>query len=102
MTNVHYADDLVLFTYTHCQVESQLHCVEQAAVGIGFSVNAKKKKNRVHFKWQASKISDKFTYLGRKISSSENDVSLRIGKAIDTSLMVWKSGLSDKIKGNFY
>ena len=37
-----YADDIALLAYTPNQVKSQLHCLEQAARGIGLHVNADK------------------------------------------------------------
>ena len=40
MTDAHYADDLALLANTPDQAELQLHSLEQAAGGIGFSMNA--------------------------------------------------------------
>ena len=48
---------------------------------------------------------DKFTYLGRSISSTENDISMILAKAqtaIDRLSIIWKSVLSNKIKRNFF
>ena len=50
------------------------------------------------------KLGDKFTYLGSSVSSSENDVNMRLAKtrtAIDCSVIIWKSNLFDKMKLNF-
>ena len=51
------------------------------------------------------KLVDKFTYLGRIISSSKNDINMQLAKtwtAINRLLIIWKSDPSDKIKGNFF
>ena len=44
------------------------------------------------------------TYIGSNISSTENDVNIRIVKAwcaIDMLSIIWKSSLSDKLKLDF-
>ena len=51
------------------------------------------------------KLVDQFPYLGNKISSTEKDVKIRLGKAwnaIDKLSIIWKSDLSDEIKRNFF
>ena len=48
---------------------------------------------------------DKFTYLGRNFSSTENDISTRLVKAwsaIDRLSVIWKSDISDKLNRNFF
>ena len=50
-------------------------------------------------------LEDKFTYLGSSVSSTKNDINMRLAKAriaIDRLSIVWKSGLSDKIKRNSF
>ena len=42
ITNADYADNITLLTNTPAQAESLLHCLEQAAGGIGLHVNADK------------------------------------------------------------
>ena len=42
MTDVDYADDLVLLTNKPAKVESSMHSLEQAAIGIGFYVDPNK------------------------------------------------------------
>ena len=51
------------------------------------------------------KLVDKFTYLGISISSTENDINMRLSKAwtaIDRLLIILKSDLSDEIQRNFF
>ena len=91
-TEVNYADDLVLFANTPAHAKSLLHSLEQAAGGIGLYVNANK--------W-----CETFTYLGRNILFTESDVYVRLENAwtaIGKLLTIWKSGLSEKIKRDFY
>ena len=79
-----------------------MHCLEQAARGIGFYMNADKTEFMC-FKQDGAistlsakplKIIEQFTYLGNIISSTESDVN--IGKAwtaIDSLLIICKSDL---------
>ena len=51
----------------------------------------------INLKGKPLKLVDQFTYLGSNISSTESDVSIRIGKArttFDRLLIIWKSDLS--------
>ena len=48
---------------------------------------------------------DKFTYLGRSVSSAEKDIDTRLTKAwtaIDRLSIIWKSDLTDKMKRSFF
>ena len=48
---------------------------------------------------------EKFTCLSSSISSTERDINMQLGKlwtAINKLLIIWKSGLSDEIKCNFF
>ena len=50
-------------------------------------------------------ILDKFTYLGRSISSTEKDIDMRLTKAwmaIDRLSIIWKSDLTDKMRRSFF
>ena len=50
------------------------------------------------------KLVDNFAYLESSISSTENDINMRLARAwtvIDRLAIIWKSKLSDKIKRNF-
>ena len=49
--------------------------------------------------------SDKFTYLGSSVSSTEKDIDTRLTKAwtaIDRLSIIWKSDLTDKMKRSFF
>ena len=48
---------------------------------------------------------DKFTYLVNSVSSTEKDIDTRLTKAwtaIDKLSIIWKSDLTDKMKGGFF
>ena len=48
---------------------------------------------------------DKFTYLGSNVSSTEKDIDTRLTKAwtaIDKLSIIWKSGLTDKMKRSLF
>ena len=54
---------------------------------------------------RSPKLVDKFTYLGRSVSSTKNDINTWLAKAwlaIDRLSVIWKSDLSDKIKHSFF
>ena len=51
------------------------------------------------------KLVDKFTYLRSSVSSTENDINMRLARpwtAINRLLVICKSNLSDKIKHSFF
>ena len=51
------------------------------------------------------KLVDKFTYLGRSVSSIEADINTPVANAwaaIDRLSVIWKSDLTDKIKRSFF
>ena len=51
------------------------------------------------------KVVDKFTYLGSSVSSTEKDIDPQQTKAwtaIDKLSIIWKSDLTDKMKGSFF
>ena len=53
----------------------------------------------------ALKLVDKFTYLGRSISSTERDINMQLTKAwtaIDWLSVIWKSDLTNKMKCSFF
>ena len=75
---------------TPTQAEPLLHNLEQAAGGIGLlHVNADKTEYMCfNQKGDVStlnggylKLMDKFTYLGNSVSSTENDINMRLAKA---------------------
>ena len=83
-----YANDIVLLANTPAQAKTLLHCLEQAAAGIGIHVN-KDKTDYMCFnqigdistlKSGALKLVDKFIYQGSSVSSTEKD-NMRRAKA---------------------
>ena len=112
ITDADYADDIAFLENTSTQTESLLPSLEQAAVGISLHVNEDKieymcfnqKGDISTLNGGSLKLVDKFS-LGSIISSTENDINVRIAKiwiTIDRLSIIWKSDLSDKIKRNFF
>ena len=112
ITDADYVDDILLLANTPAQAESLLHSLERAPGGIGLHVNADKTEYMCFNQRDIStrkggplKLVDKFTYLGSSISSTENDINMRLAKAwiaIDWLFVIWKLNLTDKIKHNFF
>ena len=113
ITDADYADDRVLLTNIPTKTESLLHCLEQAAGGIDFHVNAgktgymcfNKKRDISTLNGGSLKSVDKFVYFGSSISSTENVINMWQAKAwiaINRLPIIWKSDLSNKIKHNFF
>ena len=82
------AGDIVLLTNTPTEAEFLWHNQEQGASGIGLHVNADKTEY-MHFKKKgdistlnggSQKLVNKFTYLGSSVSSTENEISMRLAK----------------------
>ena len=107
ITDVDYADDIPLLANIPAQAETLLHSLERAAGGRGLYDNADKTEymcfnQRVDMstlKGESLKLADKFTYLGSSISSTENDINMRL--AFDRLSVICKSDLTDKIKQLF-
>ena len=87
--------------------------LERAAAGIGLHVNAHKTEyicfnpggDMSILNSSSLKLEDKFTNLGSSVSSTETDVNTRLAKAwstIDSLSVIWKSGLTDKMKRSFF
>ena len=82
ITGADYADDIA-------QAESQQHCLERAAAGRGFHVNAHKTEYMCFnqrgdistLKGGPLKLVDKFTYRESNVSSTETDINTRLAKA---------------------
>ena len=54
---------------------------------------------------ERERVSDKFTYLGSSVSSTEKDINTRLTKAwtaINRLSTIWKSDLTDKMKRSFF
>ena len=108
-----YADDLALLANTPNQAETPLHSLKRAAAGFGLHVNAHKTEymcynqtgNITTLDGASLRLVDKFTSLGSRVSSTENDIDTRLTKAwtaIDRFSIVWKSDLTDKMKRTFF
>ena len=113
VTDADYADDIALLANTPAQAKSLLHSLERAAASIGLHVNTDKTEymcfnqrgNIYALKGGPLKLVDRFTYLGSSFSSTEKDIHTRQAKAwttIDSLSVIWKSGLTDKIKRSFF
>ena len=103
-----YIDDIALIANTPAEPKSLLHGLEQAAGSIGLYVNADKTEYMCFN--QTGDISTlkggplKLTYFGSSVSSTKNDINIRLAKAwtaIDRLLVIWKSDLTDKLKQLF-
>ena len=113
ITDTDYTDDIALIANTPPQTKSLLHCLEWAAGGIGLHVNVDKTEYKCFnqsgdistLKGGPLKLVDKFTYFGSSVSSTENDINMRLGKAwtaIDRISVIWKSDMTDKMKHSFF
>ena len=112
ITDADHVDEITLLANTPSQAESLLHILERAAGYIGLHVNADKTEyicfnprgDISTLKCGPLKLEDKFTYLRTIVSSTDNYINARQGKAwisIDRLSAIWKSGLTDKIKDIF-
>ena len=113
ITDTDYAVDIALLANTPNQAETLLHCLERAAAGIGFHVNAHKTEYMCYnqtgdistLDGTSLKLVDKFTYLGSSVSSTKKDIDTRLTKAwtaIDRLSIIWKSDLTAKMKLSFF
>ena len=84
------------------QAESWLQSLELAADGVSLHVNAdiaeymclNQKRDISTLNGGSLKLVDKFTYLGSSVSSTENDIGMRLAKAwtaVDRLLTLWKT-----------
>ena len=113
ITDVDYADDIPLRENTPAQAKTSPHNLKWAAAGIGLHVNKDKTEYTCFnqrgdiskLKGSSPKLVDKFTYLGRSVSSTETDINTQLAKAwtVNNRLpVVWKSDLINKIKRIFF
>ena len=113
ITDADYADDITILANRPNQAETLLDSLEQAAAGIGLHVNAHKTENMCFnqtgdistLDGTSLKLVDKFTYLGRSVSSTEKDIDTGLTKAwiaINRLSIIWKSDLTDKMKRSFF
>ena len=88
ITDADHADHIALIANTPAPVDSILHSLEQAEGGIGLSVKADKTEYMCFnqrgyistLKGGPLKLVDKFTYLRRSASSTENVINTRLVK----------------------
>ena len=113
ITDVDYADHIVILVNTTNQAETLLHSLERDAAGIGLHVNAHKTEymcsnqtgDITTLDGTPLKLVNKFTYLASSVSSTEKDIDTWLTKAwttIDRLSIIWKSDLTDKIKRSFF
>ena len=87
--------------------------LERAAAGIGLHVNVHKTEYMCFnltgdistLDGSSLKLVDKFTVLGRSVSSTEKDIDTQLTKAwtaIDKLSIIWKADLTDKMKRSFF
>ena len=63
------------------------------------------KDSAIIFHRESLKLLNQLPYLGTNISSTENDVNIRIGKAwtvIERLMLTWKYNFFDEIKKEFF
>ena len=113
ITDADFVDDIAILENTPNQAEILLHILERAAAGIGLHVNAHKTEYMCFNQTgdistqdrTTLKLVDKFTYLGRSVSSTEKDIDTLLTKAwtvIDKLSIIWKSDLTDKMKRSLF
>ena len=113
LTDVDYADDLAVTADTISNATTLLHQLEDAAKDVGLYVNSSKTEH-ISFNQQGTiqttsgetiKSVESFTYLGSEISSTQNDMKIRIAKAwaaLNKMDIIWKSELPDDLKRSFF
>ena len=112
-TDANYTNDMAILANAPTRAKTQLHSLERAATGIGLHVNAHKTEY-ICFNQTGDistpggsslKLVDKFTDLGRSVSSTEKDIDTRLANAwtaSDRLLVIWKSDLTDIMKCSFF
>ena len=112
ITEVDYADDILLLANTPAHTKSLRHSLERSAAGISIYVNAGKTEYMCFtqrgdistLNGSSLKLVDKFTYLESSFSSTETHINTRLAKAwtaVDRLSFIWKSDLTDRIKHSF-
>ena len=89
ITDADYADDIAVLGNSLNEAETLLHSLERATTTIGLHVNAHKTEYICYnqtgdistLDGTSLKLVDKFTYLGRSVSSTEKDIDTRLTKA---------------------
>ena len=88
VTDLDNADDIALLANSPAQAESLLHSLEWAAGGIGLHVNIDRKEymrfdqrsDISTLKGDSLKLVDKLIYIGSSVSSTENNINIRLPK----------------------
>ena len=110
ITEADYAD-IAILANTPNQAKILLYSLEQDARGIGLNAHKSEYKyfNQIgHISTldgTSLKLVDKFTYFGSSVSATEKDIDTQLTKAwtaIDKLSIIWKSDLTDKMKGSFF
>ena len=111
LEDLDYADDLVLFSNTHKQLQDKVNKLVDTGASIGMKVNAKKTKvMRMNSSTNTPIMANNeviedvkaFTYLGSQVTctgGSEEDIKARIGKALGTFRKlrrIWSDGQLSK------
>ena len=113
ITDADNAEDIAILANASNQAETILHSLERTAAGIGLHINAHKAEYMSYnqtgdistLDGTSLKLVDKFTYIGSSVSSTEKDIDTRLTKAwkaIDSLSIIWKSGLTYKMKRSFF
>ena len=95
------------------RTETLLHSLDRAAAGNRAHVYAHKTKYMCFnqtgdistLNGSTLKLVDKFSYLGNSVLSTETHINTRLAKAwtaLDRLSVLWKSNLTDKMKGSFF
>ena len=115
ITDADYADDIAVLTDYLDEATKLLHNIEQQAMVIGLYVNTAKTEymclnqdisaSTKSLNGDEVKHVNDFKYLGSYISSTENDVNIRLGKlwaALNKMNKIWRSNLPDQLKRYFF
>ena len=101
ITDIDNTDDIALLANIPIQAQSLQHSLEQAADGTGLHIKVDKteymcfnqKGDNSTLNGGSLKLADIFPFLGRSISSTENNINTRLAKAwtaINRLLVIWK------------
>ena len=104
ITDADYADDIAILAHSPNQAEKLLHSLERAAQKTEYKCY-NQTGDISTLDGTPLKLVDKFTYLGSSVESTEKDTDTRLTKActaIDRLSIIWKSDLTDKMKGSFF
>ena len=116
-TEIEYADDIAITTNSIEEANTILHQIEDISKDIGICINVSKTEYMSLIQDSSVSMSMKslngeaiknvldFKYLRSYIASTDNDVSIRIGKAwavLNNLYKIWTSNMSIRLKRNFF